>query len=130
PRTRPTAAMPTWAIGAKRPYIVARDGCPQCIARSHANRSPRDFRVFLQADDGARTRDLRLGKPTLYQLSYIRAWRKASERFVPDPIAAGYSGEDVCGMRDGCGVGSDGSKGVAAGASPDVAHARAAARWH
>jgi hypothetical protein len=26
-----------------------------------------------QADDGARTRDLRLGKPTLYQLSYVRA---------------------------------------------------------
>ena len=27
---------------------------------------------FLEADDGARTRDLRLGKPTLYQLSYVR----------------------------------------------------------
>ena len=27
-----------------------------------------------QADDGARTRDLRLGKPTLYQLSYVRKW--------------------------------------------------------
>jgi hypothetical protein len=27
----------------------------------------------LQADDGSRTRDLRLGKPTLYQLSYVRA---------------------------------------------------------
>ncbi len=26
-----------------------------------------------QADDGGRTRDLRLGKPTLYQLSYVRA---------------------------------------------------------
>ena len=26
----------------------------------------------FQADDGARTRDLRLGKPTLYQLSYVR----------------------------------------------------------
>jgi hypothetical protein len=26
-----------------------------------------------RADDGARTRDLRLGKPTLYQLSYVRA---------------------------------------------------------
>ena len=25
-----------------------------------------------EADDGARTRDLRLGKPTLYQLSYVR----------------------------------------------------------
>ena len=26
-----------------------------------------------EADDGLRTRDLRLGKPTLYQLSYVRA---------------------------------------------------------
>jgi hypothetical protein len=29
--------------------------------------------AFLRADDGPRTRDLRLGKPTLYQLSYVRA---------------------------------------------------------
>ena len=28
---------------------------------------------FSKADDGGRTRDLRLGKPTLYQLSYVRA---------------------------------------------------------
>jgi hypothetical protein len=27
----------------------------------------------VKADDGSRTRDLRLGKPTLYQLSYVRA---------------------------------------------------------
>jgi hypothetical protein len=27
-----------------------------------------------EADDGSRTRDLRLGKPTLYQLSYVRKW--------------------------------------------------------
>src|SRR5687767_11892531 len=27
----------------------------------------------MEADDGGRTRDLRLGKPTLYQLSYVRA---------------------------------------------------------
>ena len=26
-----------------------------------------------EADDGGRTRDLRLGKPMLYQLSYVRA---------------------------------------------------------
>src|SRR5262249_40965956 len=30
-------------------------------------------RALRRADDGARTRDLRLGKPTLYQLSYVRA---------------------------------------------------------
>jgi hypothetical protein len=29
-----------------------------------------------KADDGSRTRDLRLGKPTLYQLSYVRKWRE------------------------------------------------------
>ena len=29
-----------------------------------------------KADDGCRTRDLRLGKPTLYQLSYVRAARR------------------------------------------------------
>jgi hypothetical protein len=29
--------------------------------------------VSVEADDGSRTRDLRLGKPTLYQLSYVRA---------------------------------------------------------
>ena len=28
-----------------------------------------------RADDGSRTHDLRLGKPTLYQLSYVRVWR-------------------------------------------------------
>ena len=32
-----------------------------------------DFRGFLlEADDGARTRDPWLGKPMLYQLSYVR----------------------------------------------------------
>src|SRR5436305_2784107 len=28
--------------------------------------------LLYEADDGSRTRDLRLGKPTLYQLSYVR----------------------------------------------------------
>jgi hypothetical protein len=35
-------------------------------------RTLRPGRPFEQADDGPRTRDLRLGKPTLYQLSYVR----------------------------------------------------------
>jgi hypothetical protein len=30
---------------------------------------------LCEADDGPRTRDLRLGKPTLYQLSYVRVSR-------------------------------------------------------
>src|SRR5262249_41799648 len=33
------------------------------------------FTGLSEADDGSRTRDLRLGKPTLYQLSYVRASR-------------------------------------------------------
>ena len=38
-----------------------------------------------EADDGGRTRDLRLGKPTLYQLSYVRAARSLPARRVrPD----------------------------------------------
>ena len=32
----------------------------------------------MKADDGVRTRDLRLGKPTLYQLSYIRVRRDST----------------------------------------------------
>ena len=31
-----------------------------------------DFQGFREADDGARTRDPWLGKPMLYQLSYVR----------------------------------------------------------
>jgi hypothetical protein len=42
---------------------------------------------IMKADDGPRTRDLRLGKPTLYQLSYVRdlppAGRKRHSRCVP-----------------------------------------------
>ena len=34
-----------------------------------------ETRINAEADDGGRTRDLRLGKPALYQLSYVReAW--------------------------------------------------------
>jgi hypothetical protein len=50
--------------------------------------SPRDLQVnadlrgpVRKADDGSRTRDLRLGKPTLYQLSYVRA---RAESYPPD----------------------------------------------
>ena len=47
-----------------------------------------DRRVALpwgEADDGPRTRDLWLGKPTLYQLSYVRAAiRPDSTRAGPD----------------------------------------------
>src|SRR6266487_6237863 len=42
----------------------------------------RGFSAFLEADDGTRTHDTWLGKPVLYQLSYVR-WR---ERFYRPPI--------------------------------------------
>jgi hypothetical protein len=35
---------------------------------------PPPFPEPREADDGPRTRDLRLGKPTLYQLSYVRVY--------------------------------------------------------
>jgi Flavodoxin domain len=37
------------------------------------DRKTRHAPRIRKADDGPRTRDLRLGKPTLYQLSYVRA---------------------------------------------------------
>ena len=44
------------------------------VTRAAEPRRRGDRRVApLEADDGPRTRDLRLGKPTLYQLSYVRA---------------------------------------------------------
>jgi hypothetical protein len=64
--------------------------------------------VFLEADDEARTRDLRLGKPTLYQLSYIRV----SGRFygpVADDVAP--SRPESSGGRPGAEV-SESGKGV------------------
>gem|GEM_PF-645777 len=50
--------------------------------------NPAFCRGFARADDGDRTRDLRLGKPTLYQLSYVRTacratwWRGGKKRIV------------------------------------------------
>jgi hypothetical protein len=46
-----------------------------------------------EADDGGRTRDLRLGKPTLYQLSYVRELRR--RQFSPDrPASPGVAGHE------------------------------------
>src|SRR3954470_23223550 len=41
--------------------------------------------LVAEADDGPRTRDLRLGKPTLYQLSYVRAGRRVYLRVTGRP---------------------------------------------
>jgi hypothetical protein len=48
-------------------YIAGKKSATANRARIHCFQ-----RVLLRADDGSRTRDLRLGKPTLYQLSYVR----------------------------------------------------------
>jgi hypothetical protein len=42
--------------------------------------------VVIEADDGGRTRDLRLGKPTLYQLSYVRVDRQTSTPPAVSPL--------------------------------------------
>ncbi len=51
---------------------VARNSCPLQPSRVAINRKGPISSHFVEADDGSRTRDLRLGKPTLYQLSYVR----------------------------------------------------------
>ena len=62
--------------GRTRTQTVARDSCPQPPNSATRNQKRPNFLAFLQADDGSRTRDLRLGKPTLYQLSYVRDVRR------------------------------------------------------
>jgi hypothetical protein len=52
-------------------------------------RSP--TRPSSEADDGSRTRDLRLGKPTLYQLSYVR---------VAPPLGDGRDDSTGAGARE------------------------------
>src|SRR3954469_8994532 len=63
-----------------------------------------------EADDGLRTRDLRLGKPTLYQLSYVRVGarvylRLTGAHYIPrreaDRLAAAARGR-ACRDRVGC----------------------------
>ena len=58
------------------------------------------FQVYLEADDGGRTRDLRLGKPTLYQLSYVRlsGWRGPWTAARPEP--QGYLSPLTVASRD------------------------------
>jgi hypothetical protein len=59
--------MGRWRIAAN----LARPGGIR-LAVCRRNDNPCLAGLF-EADDGSRTRDLRLGKPTLYQLSYVRA---------------------------------------------------------
>src|SRR3712207_64749 len=50
---------------------------PRRTARRWRSARPPPLARDRRAEDGSRTRDLRLGKPTLYQLSYFRAGRNS-----------------------------------------------------
>lgn len=71
---------PRWNLDLRRmcrtPHCLA---CSMTIEQSakarHLQRVCARSCEVEKADDGSRTRDLRLGKPTLYQLSYVRRWR-------------------------------------------------------
>jgi hypothetical protein len=65
----PTASASAGGIETVTPKVWRQDSGRAQISRP-----------FLQADDGSRTRDLRLGKPTLYRLSYVRAFRRIPGR--------------------------------------------------
>jgi hypothetical protein len=57
-------------------------------------RDPRSagFGSVTEADDGSRTRDLWLGKPTLYQLSYVREVSPQFRARLPGPVGLGAAG--------------------------------------
>src|SRR5437763_1723122 len=77
-RTNPLALR-----SAGRHRKVARDRCPAQVSKLTSPRKLAISRDLYKADDGGRTRDLRLGKPTLYQLSYVRAARDSRDPFAP-----------------------------------------------
>lgn len=74
---RETSMEPKWNLDLRpicgTPEVVA---CSTPIELSlkapDLQRNPARCCEAVKADDGSRTRDLRLGKPTLYQLSYVR----------------------------------------------------------
>jgi hypothetical protein len=53
----------------------------------------------VEADDGSRTRDLWLGKPTLYQLSYVRVERDSTARLRA--TRPGFGGASAARMGNG-----------------------------
>ena len=78
------------APGARR----ATHGGRSATVYERRDRAARAPALVARADDGPRTRDLWLGKPTLYQLSYVRGRRK------PRPILARiYGSARLCGER-------------------------------
>jgi hypothetical protein len=75
----------SWCRRTTRPHERAKPGrlCTDCAQRTGAIRpegpgNPLRSRYFVRAGDGARTRDLKLGRLALYQLSYSRIGGKPS----------------------------------------------------
>src|SRR4051794_6024363 len=65
----PSHARPGQAV---LPLSLPPARVPFLAKRPTGTRSTVLAGLLERADDGGRTRDLRLGKPTLYQLSYVR----------------------------------------------------------
>ena len=73
-----TSMEPRWNLDLRRtcrssPLLACSMTIELRPKRSHLRRVSARPCEAVKADDGSRTRDLRLGKPTLYQLSYVRA---------------------------------------------------------
>src|SRR4051794_23590011 len=80
---RPTRSVPWWMADAASDDArkIREEPTRRLVPNGHSHgasdRPPKAVKrpqllVLPEADDGVRTRDLRLGKPTLYQLSYVR----------------------------------------------------------
>ena len=63
---------PGGSMAGSSSHWLASDALLDSQVKCHTTRLTCYLAPFLEADDGSRTRDLRLGKPTLYQLSYVR----------------------------------------------------------
>ncbi len=59
--------------GCKWRHFSRRMGQRQCRARNTQQNRPINRAILIEAGNEIRTRDILLGKQTLYQLSYTRA---------------------------------------------------------
>ena len=69
-----------------------RQETKQKTARWRKTHVHRGSSYIVRAENGARTRDLRLGKPTLYQLSYFRIfpWKGSANIIIKIRFARKY----------------------------------------
>ena len=68
----PAMSPATSAPSPQRPAMSPDAARPHRLLSAEGAEIPLLVKPFARADDGSRTRDLRLGKPTLYRLSYVR----------------------------------------------------------